>query len=347
MKNNYKLFSVLLLVFLSLNVFSQADTSICRDFSDTASGGMFAFICDGGCDGTNYSQEIVNGELKLGATKVSWNFAQWWIKPFDIQAYPHFSIDMRSLGSSSVSVRIKDGDGNQVNKTINTTSSMQTFDFDLTSDASTWTTTLNEIQFDFPTDTFFIDNVKLGKVAVGTFGSDASLSDLTVGTGSLSPAFNTDSLSYTVDLPAGDTMQPTITPTSTDANATIMIMNAENMTSDSAHLRTATVKVISEDAAHVNEYDILFNVSLGDDEIVISDGINLYPNPVNNQLYIGSVEQANNIVIVNLLGQEIMSMDVNDEANVTLNVGGLADGVYILKALNDATILKTTKFIKR
>jgi sugar lactone lactonase YvrE len=81
----------------------------------------------------------------------------------------------------------------------------------------------------------------------------------------------------------------------------------------------------------------------------ISSEINIYPNPVNNALFI-SINQPidGNITILNVLGQEVYTDTFNSSNNnpiKQIQLSGLSSGVYILKIeSNGQTLVK--KFVK-
>jgi hypothetical protein len=82
-------------------------------------------------------------------------------------------------------------------------------------------------------------------VDVHPAATDATLSALSSATGSLTPAFASTTLAYTVSLPFGSTLTPVVSATTTDANATFVITNASDITaSTTAASRTTIIEVI-------------------------------------------------------------------------------------------------------
>jgi len=73
----------------------------------------------------------------------------------------------------------------------------------------------------------------------------------------------------------------------------------------------------------------------------ISNIINIYPNPVDNQLIIDGLPNTVRVSIYNLLGKLVFSKQTSREVNVSQ----LQRGVYILK-LNDGEKEVIKKFIK-
>ena len=91
--------------------------------------------------------------------------------------------------------------------------------------------------------------------------SNADLATLTSSAGTLTPAFDAATYSYTVKLPAGTTEVPTVSATPADAKASVDIVQATNL-SGSESERTATVTVTAEDGTTIKTYQVIFEVEL-------------------------------------------------------------------------------------
>jgi hypothetical protein len=72
--------------------------------------------------------------------------------------------------------------------------------------------------------------------------------------------------------------------------------------------------------------------------------ISMYPNPVSSSLSISSLEKLDKISIINVVGQEVMSLKINN-TNVIINVSNFQNGIYIVKAFSEGKV-STSKFIK-
>lgn len=72
--------------------------------------------------------------------------------------------------------------------------------------------------------------------------------------------------------------------------------------------------------------------------------IAMYPNPVSSSLSISSLENLDAISIYNVIGQEVMKLNIND-SNVVINVSNFQNGIYIVKAYSEGKV-STSKFIK-
>ena len=73
--------------------------------------------------------------------------------------------------------------------------------------------------------------------------------------------------------------------------------------------------------------------------------ISIYPNPASNRLNISATETIQNAEIYNILGKNVMSVNVND-TKVSLDISNLASGIYIVK-YNANDKIGTAKFIKK
>jgi hypothetical protein len=90
--------------------------------------------------------------------------------------------------------------------------------------------------------------------------SDATLSALIVSSGALVPAFDAATTAYSVELAAGTTETPTVTPTPTDANALVDITDATDVTSETEADRTSTIVVTAEDGTTEKTYTVVFSI---------------------------------------------------------------------------------------
>ena len=165
MKNLLLLFTSVL-VLVTARITGQT-TTFETDFSNpSGSNGNWTFIDEGL---NEFTREISNGELKITYDKTSWHFIQLWIRPFDITAYPYLQFTAKADNSLTLAIRIKDQDGNQVEKSIGLTTDYQIFYFNLTEDLTTFTTTLDEIQFDVGYGDYagnlYFDDFMLGEAA--------------------------------------------------------------------------------------------------------------------------------------------------------------------------------------
>jgi len=78
-------------------------------------------------------------------------------------------------------------------------------------------------------------------------------------------------------------------------------------------------------------------------ETTIIEGLNLYPNPVNNgKVYISSKNELDKeIIIFDVLGKKVLQTTINSKE---LSVSNLSPGVYIIK-INEGAATATRKLI--
>jgi len=89
-------------------------------------------------------------------------------------------------------------------------------------------------------------------------GKDATLKNLNVSEGSLTPVFSPGILSYEVKLAAGETFIPEVTATPNDAGATMEINQAIDLNTSLIE-RTATVIVTATDGVTTQTYSVVFS----------------------------------------------------------------------------------------
>lgn len=78
----------------------------------------------------------------------------------------------------------------------------------------------------------------------------------------------------------------------------------------------------------------------------IADGqIKVFPNPVNDLLWIQSDFELDRCIVVNTLGKEVDQIQLQQN-NITYNVSDWQDGLYILMVMVDDDVYRTT-FIKQ
>lgn len=107
---------------------------------------------------------------------------------------------------------------------------------------------------------------------------------------------------------------------------------------------------ISQDGSKVavgsignNTVRVFENTSLSTSDFD-SDSFSFYPNPTNNSVNFSSTTAIKNITLYNLIGQEVISKQVNAE-NFSLDISYLSSGTYIAK-LNTNEKSKSVKIIR-
>ena len=104
-----------------------------------------------------------------------------------------------------------------------------------------------------------IDNVSIEAANV-SLADDANLTGLTTSMGVLNPVFDPLTLNYTVVLPYGTTVTPTVTAILSNPLASDTIKPAINITSANIADRTTKVVVVSQDLSQTKTYNVVFSV---------------------------------------------------------------------------------------
>ncbi len=94
----------------------------------------------------------------------------------------------------------------------------------------------------------------------------------------------------------------------------------------------------------------LDNIQITDTYVGIeknSNNLNIFPNPATSILNINSKTSINNIVISNVIGQSVMTINNINADNYSVEVAGLAKGVYLLNIENVDGTSSIVKFVKR
>jgi Domain of unknown function (DUF2436). len=91
-------------------------------------------------------------------------------------------------------------------------------------------------------------------------------------------------------------------------------------------------------------YTGFYGVQIMLDEVALSNStglneledtqVNVYPNPANSTLYVNATSNINKIEVFNMLGQNVMTVAVNDN-NASINTSNLSTGMYMLKLHTD------------
>ena len=115
----------------------------------------------------------------------------------------------------------------------------------------------------------YLDNIYFWKNPPAA-GTDATLSDLLVD-GTTVDGFSPSILNYTVELPYGTTIVPTVTATTTDPNATYLITDATELPG------TTSVEVTAEDGVTILTYNVNFTL----ENAVPTEGA---PTPVHDEI---------------------------------------------------------------
>ena len=104
------------------------------------------------------------------------------------------------------------------------------------------------------------------------------------------------------------------------------------------------VWITSEVFEPIDELQTLFDQALSVEDPSGVNGINIYPNPSKGELFIRSVLNVKEAILVNVTGQEVARFSITD--NLTpIDVSKYGNGVYFLSLKNDTEMLTTQKII--
>ena len=164
----------------------------------------------------------------------------------DVSGHEYFHLDYWTANSTALDIYVLNAGGTEVVKTLTVvTGSWQSVDIPLTDFAGVDLTGANQLKIEGNGDVFF-DNIYFWKAPTAS-GSDATLSDLALD-GTTIDSFSNNTTSYTY----ATNSIPTVTATTTDANATAVITQATTIPGD------ATVVVTAQDGTTTKTYTVSF-----------------------------------------------------------------------------------------
>ena len=99
----------------------------------------------------------------------------------------------------------------------------------------------------------------------------------------------------------------------------------------------------------VNAYQALLQNSLSINEIINTEDVSIFPNPVSNFVTINSSLKFSTVLIHNILGVEILRIDNSSKQNsLKIDVTNFKRGVYLTSLLNEnETVLVSKKIVKK
>jgi hypothetical protein len=75
--------------------------------------------------------------------------------------------------------------------------------------------------------------------------------------------------------------------------------------------------------------------------------INAYPNPFTNTIWLDNAENASRVVVINLIGQQVLSVNLNGQSRTSIATDNLPSGVYLVSVFNTKGERTVKKMIKR
>lgn len=111
---------------------------------------------------------------------------------------------------------------------------------------------------------------------------------------------------------------------------------------------TGTGVVLYADASTFNQTtSSTFDVSPSGVVNIKSNHLNIYPNPVLNNLYISNPAERANIVITNSVGTEILNIRGNTDQKIKIDTDKLQSGIYFVKLTDINGNVFVSKFVKK
>jgi len=164
--------------------------------------------------------------------------------------------------------------------------------------------------------------------------TDATLSDLQ-SDGFTVSGFSSTVYVYDIELPYGTTIVPTVTATLSDINANMVITDAPSLPG------STTVEVTAEDGSTTETYTINYSIATSINE-VISDKINIYPNPTKGIINVACEYNAT-IKIIDISGRIVSFIEANKGDNI-FNLKKFEKGVYVVEIQTISEII-TSKIV--
>lgn len=172
---------------------------------------------------------------------------------------------------------------------------------------------------------------------VRTVDTDASLESLEydIVTATLDPAFDPDSMTYTLQLVQDSSVVDLMATPSSDmatveGDSTIDVSAGDTITVD--------IVVTAENGA-VMTYEVTVLPFIDDTgiepESIAAAAVRLYPNPASDLLYIESDMEIKQVTVFNAIGKIVMQHSSVNNPRLQLNVGSLTPGLYMIKVDNE------------
>ena len=161
--------------------------------------------------------------------------------------------------------------------------------------------------------------------------TDASLLNLAVSEGELTPEFNSTVYDYTVDV-AYNIYTINITATTNDPNASISGTGEKQLAIGE---NTFSITVIAQDCVTQLDYTVTVTRSVGILENSLA-GIGIYPNPTTGELRVTSYElRVTKIEIINIAGKKLLSFESVTFPEANIDISHLEPGTYFVKVITE------------
>jgi hypothetical protein len=163
----------------------------------------------------------------------------------------------------------------------------------------------------------------------------ATLSELSIPEGELSPVFNSTIYNYTIDILESET-EITILATPTDSMAKVFGDGTKALSSGTNYF---TIVVIAEDGVTSSEYNLTIHRILSIDEPMAELQVLIYPNPTTGELRVTSYElQVTNVEVYDIFGKKHeRAKGRKDERakGFVMDISHLPAGSYFVKIITE------------
>ncbi|MFN4083888.1 MAG: cytochrome c peroxidase [Bacteroidia bacterium] len=145
--------------------------------------------------------------------------------------------------------------------------------------------------------------------------------------------------------PANTNLDPRLTPGGQPQRLNLTQAQREALI---AFLQTLTGNDVYTNPKWSNPFDENGNIEIKDVSTFISNYdaeiLKIYPNPVNDVLFIEAKQQSYNLFIYNIKGQQLLNTQIN--GNSKINVSELPKGILLLQLFEHNKLVMSKKFIK-
>ncbi len=106
------------------------------------------------------------------------------------------------------------------------------------------------------------------------------------------------------------------------------------------------VVFVQDDAAKEILQSEMVSILIDDIDESATASFNVYPNPFNNTLTIDNLDNASQIIVSNVLGQTVMTVNVNSNT-MDINTADLNKGVYLITIIDNNNNTRTERVVKQ
>ena len=178
-------------------------------------------------------------------------------------------------------------------------------------------------------------------ITVPKANADASLSNLTISDGALTPSFSPTAYLYMAEVD-NSVSSIILTATPTDPNASVTGAGTQSLAVGG---NPFTITVTAEDGTTTKDYFVIVTRStVGIDEVGTGGAasVRIYPNPTTGKFMIGDLRLDDlQLEIYDVVGNLLQSKIVNQQSKIVIDISHLSAGIYFLKIqTDDETVMK-------